>query len=112
MNPQDAQNVFHAISGAGPWGLAIFLVLVNIATSYALFKFFAAQLASKEAIIKAFAEAWERQTDAFNRRTKAENARIEMDALQLASRKDLHEDLLHAANELSRRMKEDQADGK
>jgi len=90
--------------------LAVFLVIVNIASSYLIFKYFQKQIDTKDGIIKAFAEAWDRQTQAFNRRTRAENARTEMEALQFASRPDLHPELKNAANEVIRRVKEDTAD--
>jgi hypothetical protein len=104
-----AVNVFHTLADRGPWALAVFLVLVNIATSYALFKFFTGQLASKDEIIKAFSEAMDRQTAAFNKRTRAENNRTEMEALQFAARTDLHPELKQAANQVIQRIK-DQTD--
>ena len=107
--PDDAINLFHNLSQGGPWALAVFLVLVNIATSYGLFKFFTGQLTSKDAIIKAFADAWERQTQAFNRRTKSETARTEMEALQFASRPDLHPELRQAANQVIQKLKDEDA---
>jgi hypothetical protein len=101
-----AVNVFHTLADRGPWALAVFLVLVNIATSYALFKFFTKQLDSKEATNRAFADAWERQTAAFNRRTRAENSRTEMEALQFAARTDLHPDLKQAASQVIQKIKD------
>jgi hypothetical protein len=94
------------------------MVLVQIATTYLLFKWFAgridrqeerhtADINAKDATIKSFAAAWERQTDALNRRTRAENQRTEVEALQLASRPDLHFELKNAANEVIRRLKDE-----
>lgn len=110
MDPQTGIDVFKTVSGAGPWGLAIFLVLVNITTSYLIFKFFQKQIDTKDGIIKAFSDAWDRQTAAFNRRTRSENSRTEMEALQFAARPDLHPELKSAANEVIRRVKEDLAE--
>lgn len=110
VTPDHALNTFHALSSGGPWGLAIFLVLVNIATSYALFKFFAGQLSNKDTIIKSFSEAWDRQTKAFERRTRSENARTEMEALQFAARTDLHQDLKHEATKVLQKIKDNNSD--
>jgi hypothetical protein len=102
----DAVNVFHTLADRGPWALAVFLVLVNIATSYALFKFFTKQLDTKEATNRAFTDVLERQTAAFNRRTRAENTRTEMEALQFAARTDLHQDLKQAATQVIQKIKD------
>lgn len=103
MDPQQAHEAFNAISDKGPWGLAIFLVLVNIATGWFLFRFFTGQLTSKDVIIKAFSDAW-------NRRIKADNARTEMEALQFAARSDLHPELKTAANQIIQKIKENEDD--
>lgn len=110
VTPDHVNTTFQTLTSGGPWALAVFLVLVNIATSYALFKFFTGQMASKDTIIKAFSEAWERQTAAFNRRTRSENARTEMEALQFAARADLHKDLRDAATNVIARIKEETED--
>lgn len=106
MNPADAVDTFHTITDKGPWALAVFLVLVNIGTSYALFRFFTGQLDSKDVIIKSFSEAWDRQTAAFNRRTKSDNARTEMEALQFAARTDIHPEMKMAANQIIQKTKD------
>jgi hypothetical protein len=102
VSPEHATNVFQTLASGGPWALAVFLVLVNIATSYALFKFFTGQMASKDVIIKSFA-------DAMNRRAKADSARTEIEALQFASRPDVHPELKQEANRVLQRLKEDDA---
>jgi hypothetical protein len=102
VTPDHANSVFHTLANGGPWALAVFLVLVNIATSYALFKFFTGQMAAKDGIIKAFA-------DAMNRRAKADSARTEIEALQFASRPDVHPELKQEANRVLQRLKEDDA---
>ncbi len=109
VGPDTAVQTFKTVAGGGPWALAIFLVFVNIATSWALFKFFTNQLNSKEDTIKAFAGAWDRQTAAINRRTKSDTARTEMEALQFAARPDLHPELKQAANQVIQKLK-DQSD--
>ncbi len=106
MNPQEAQTAFEALARNGPWGLAVFLVIVQIATTYFLFKFFQSQLEKKEETNRILAESWNRQTEAINRRTRSENARTELEALQLASRPDLHHELKSAATDVVRRLKE------
>lgn len=107
MNPVDAPEIFKTVADKGAWGLSVFLVLVNIATMWILFRYFSAKEAVKDGIIKAFADAWDRQTEAFNRRTRSENLKTEMEALQLASRPDIHPDLKNAASDAVRRIKDE-----
>ena len=64
------------------------------------------QLEKKEETNRLLAESWNRQTEAINRRTRSENARTELEALQLASRPDLHHELKSAATDVVRRLKE------
>lgn len=107
MDPQQGMDAFHTITDKGPWALAVFLVLVNIASSYLIFRFFTGQLATKDGIIKAFAEAWDRQTAAFNRRTRSDNARTEMEALQFAAKAGQHPEMVNAANQVLQRIKDE-----
>lgn len=110
MEPSEIIKSIDHASAQGPWWLFIAMLVVLLGGVAIIFKvmftYFKEQGQAKDVIIKSFSEAWDRQTNAFNRRTKSDNARTEMEALQFAARADLHPELKSAANQIIQKIKD------
>jgi hypothetical protein len=106
MEPSEIIKSIDHASGQGPWWMFI-AILVVLLTGAAIgfkvmFTYFKEQGKEKDATIRSFA-------DAMNRRAKADSARTEIEALQFASRPDVHPELKQEANRVLQRLKEDDA---
>lgn len=118
MTPTEVSPIYHAIADKGPWGLSVFLIIVMIYAYYQTFKYFtsfidkkdqshATAMDKKDEMILGFQGVIDRQTDAFNRRTNAENHRTELELLQMAARNDISPELKNRAAEAVKRIKDD-----
>lgn len=113
MPPSEILKSIDHASAQGPWWLFIAMLGIQLTGTAIIFKvlftYFKDQVQAKDVTIRSFSDAWDRQTAAFNRRTRSDNARTEMEALQFAARKDLHPELVSAANQIIQKIK-DQSD--